>query len=134
MFEDAAVADFLDVAEVHGIAARPRPGKAHVTDTSGCLCKHFRGNFGVGLPTDAVIGQKAIEFGIVDNLPAQQIDGRFAQNADRIRIEIGTHVKRPQCPGGNPRRSSLGSSATTSKATQRLAAGSVCRQRCFHFS
>ena len=66
VLEDRAVTDFLDVAEVGRVPARPRLGERHVADAAGRLAEHLGRHFAVGLPTDAVIGQEAVEFRVVD--------------------------------------------------------------------
>src|SRR5262249_41681145 len=87
MLEHRAVADFHDVIEIGAIAARPGFSERHVADAAGDLGQIFAGDFGVGLPTDAVIGEETIDLGGVGNLPAEKIYGRLADDADRLGIE-----------------------------------------------
>ena len=76
------MADFENVVEVRLVAAGARPGEAHVTNASGHLHQLLAGHFRVGLPADAVIGEEAIQLGGVHHLPADEIDGRLAEDAN----------------------------------------------------
>ena len=92
MLKHRAVADLKDVLEVCFVAARPRLGEGHVTHAAGhfreVLARHFR----VGLPGHAVILEETVEFGIIHGLPAEQVDGGFADDPDVLgRIECSSH-------------------------------------------
>ena len=58
VLKDGAMPDFEDMAEVRLVAAGPRLGERHIADASGGLDQMFAGDFGVGLPGDAMIGKK----------------------------------------------------------------------------
>ncbi len=60
----------------------------------------FAGNLGISLPADAVVAEKAVDFGVVDGLSAHHVNGRFADDLD-IKRGIG-HVG-PSCRGRHVR-------------------------------
>src|SRR5207244_7352555 len=62
---------------------------------------NFRGDFRIGLPAHAMIGQEACEFGVVHHLPAQEVHGRLAQDADAVGVEIGAHAASPSLWSGS---------------------------------
>jgi hypothetical protein len=71
MFEDGAMPNLKDVVEIRLIASRPRSRVTEVTEPSGSLSKIFAGDFGIGLPNRALIGEKAFQLRAIDDLPAE---------------------------------------------------------------
>ena len=97
VFEDRAVADFENVVQVRLVAAGPRSGERHVTDAPRHLDQLLAGDFGVGLPADAVVGEEAIELGSVHGLPADQVNGRLAEDANVFGGVERVHGARSRC-------------------------------------
>src|SRR5260370_11213944 len=90
MFEDRPMADVENMAYVRLVSAGPGLGERHIAAASRGLDEVLAGDFGVGLPADAVIAEEAVDLRIVDSLPAHDIDGRLANDLDIFGgIEIG---------------------------------------------
>src|ERR1043165_5892672 len=90
MFQNGAVPDFEDMADVCLIAARAWTCERKVADTPSHLDQVFASNLRVGLPGDAVIRKKEVDLLIVDDLPAHHVDGRLANDLDVLGgIRIG---------------------------------------------
>src|SRR6516165_8086127 len=82
--------DLEDVADIRLVASRPRFCEGHIADAPCRLDEVFTGDFGIGMPADAVIAEEALDFRIVDGLPAQDVNGRLANDLDVVGgIEIG---------------------------------------------
>ena len=79
MFQDRTVANLQNMLQVHLVATRPRLGERHVTNPAGHLGQILRGHFAVGLPRDAVIRQKPVQFPRIDSLPPYQVHGGVTQ-------------------------------------------------------
>ncbi len=79
-----------NMVQVGLVAAGARLGKTHVTDTSRHFHQMFAGYFGVGLPANPMIGEKAIDNGGIDILTTDQVNAGFAEDADiSSRVEAG---------------------------------------------
>src|SRR5579883_2517531 len=84
MFEYRAVTDFEEMVDVGLVAARPRFGKTHITQTARRLDQFLSGDFGIGRPmADVVVGQKRLEGLLVDDLSAEEIDLRLVDDLQR---------------------------------------------------
>src|SRR5579875_3075169 len=96
MFQNRAVSDFQNMVQVGFIAAGARPGETHVTDAPRHFDQMFAGAVRIGLPTDAMIREKALDNLGIDDLAANQIDTRLTDDTDiSNRVEI-SHQGRSQ--------------------------------------
>src|SRR3954462_5512585 len=87
------MADVQYVLQVDLVAARPRLGEAHVADPAGDLGQVLTGNFGVRLPGDTMVGEEAVQNGVVHSLPTDQVHGRLAQYAYVAADISGGHAR-----------------------------------------
>ena len=79
--------------EIGLVAPGPRFGEAHVTQPASHLDQMLARHFRVGLPADAVIGKKTIDDALVDRLPADEVNGWFANDAQIAGwIESSSHA------------------------------------------
>ena len=93
VLQHRAVTHFQDMFEIGLVAARTRLGERHVTDAPCRFRQAFRGNLRVRFPRDAVVLEKPIQLGIIHDLPAEQINGRLADDANVLGgIESGHAV------------------------------------------
>jgi hypothetical protein len=89
MFEDGSMADFEYMAEVRFVAARPRFGERHIADAASDFGEIFTGDVGIAFPGgDLMVGEEAIDLGVVGGLAADKVYRRLAENAD-----VGGHYE-----------------------------------------
>ena len=82
MFEHRAMANLENVAEVRLVAARPGLGERHIANATRGLHRCSPATSVSVCQADAVIGQEAVEFRVVDGLPAHDVDGRLTDDLD----------------------------------------------------
>jgi hypothetical protein len=73
MLEDRAVAHLENVLDISVVSTRTGFCKAHVAHTASNLNKVLTGYFSIGLPSNTMIIQEAINFRIIGGLLAKQI-------------------------------------------------------------
>src|SRR5262249_16942570 len=78
VFKDRAVSHVEDVPQVSLVSPRPWSEETHVAKAPRHLGQVLRSYLRVRLPADAVVGQKAVERGVVHRLSADQVNGRLA--------------------------------------------------------
>jgi hypothetical protein len=74
VFQDGAVARFLDVVEVGLVAAGARAGEGHIADPAGCLAQYLGWHRAVTPPLDAVVTQESLQLAFIENRSTENVN------------------------------------------------------------
>jgi hypothetical protein len=74
VFQDGAVARFLDVVEVGGITTRSWSRERHVADSPGGLAQYLGWHRAVTPPLDAVVTQESLQLAFIENRSTENVN------------------------------------------------------------